>query len=1245
LDGEHGVVFDPDGLLQFDDLTGFVDLAKKPENLTVVKVADAYPPQGGVGMPADGVFGPPPAPGKWDGAQTTIQRWDSDPLLDNLGEERTLRTIFTHDHLGPSSHQQAGLYAGLVVEPENSTWYLPDGTPMNTRPDGGPTNWEGFVRPQKAGSSYREFLIEFQDTQLAYQNTSKAMRSSDLFDPAKSGSNASAVFDVGQYSDLAKSQILLGFVGKGNLGKTPPEIPPAFTNEIFPGMGIPLSPKATATTVEADKKWRISEPADAPVNAGASYDVHLGGSSLFVYTPGIEPGWADPKNALNAPGAGNNGNIGPPFPQLVSAGSSIGTYSMNYRNEPILTRVQPPKDGAAGKTNAADLAYAFNSIPRNVDALNTQPVPRTPIDPAQPNGFKFPAYLIEPTGPATSVGVEQTDPFTPLLRAYAHDNVQVRVLVGAHMQAHSFQIQGLRWSYEPDYLESGFKNAQSMGISEHFEMLFRLPPYTAQHQGGLAFADYLISPSSSVDGLANGTWGILRAYSDQTDADRSSKKHLAPLINNPLRELPGKQAMLKGHVDTVKARFASNNLPGNYKRFTIHATTVFKVLAGLPADQRVLKFNPRFSATQNPGNTNYDLSTALVFVRDDDLDNGKTLRQGLSLEPLILRVAAGDWVEITLVNDLDDDKNDPALTMSNQIAGGVTPFGNPLPNVSLTTTKRAGLHPALVDFNVTEANGINVGFNPEATVEPGLNRKFYWYAGDVSLVPVFDEDGKVTNLRVAETPIEYGATNLVPSEMMILPQFGMIGSLVVEPEGSTWVEDHGTRASATVTPDDGRAFRDFVMVAQNMVGNSILPVFGVWGAINYRTEPFAARLVDPTSADSQANAVSVLAFLGSANGQPLPTLKSRNVQDINTWGTLPFPGGTLLAQATVKADVSPGTVLSFFCSQHGPMMNGSLAVGAAGGPPQTISIVGDITNQGPTWLFNNQKALNVPVKPGDTVLWTVGAKGNHGVVFDSKAPLGLGLGLAFSNEQLVPGQDPVTPVFRAAAGEPVRFRLVMPSTSTINALSPPVTFDIHGHGWPEEPFVQQRVRVVEGSYADAFNPAGLKIGRNVRSQFLGAQQVGPYEAFNFVIDHAGGTGRQEGDYLYEALQRTQFLGLWGLFRVEKNLLIVTEMALSNGKVSLKGLQLASGNDATASTISVTSPQGVTGTANVDKGSWQFTADYAGPLPLKLILSSSRGGGMMVEFLDPSAAPAKAVPGSTSSNSGGPHSNGHEGGER
>ena len=124
----------------------------------------------------------------WLGAQATVQRWYADPILDNAGFDRTLRTVFTHDHFSPSTHQQVGLYAGLLVEPEGSKWQNPlddkiffgsnvdrpagaDGNPPN---DGGPTSWQANIITSDEKDSYREFALFFQDRQLAYKRNSRA---------------------------------------------------------------------------------------------------------------------------------------------------------------------------------------------------------------------------------------------------------------------------------------------------------------------------------------------------------------------------------------------------------------------------------------------------------------------------------------------------------------------------------------------------------------------------------------------------------------------------------------------------------------------------------------------------------------------------------------------------------------------------------------------------------------------------------------------------------------------------------------------------------------------------------------------------------------------------------------------------------------------------------------------------------------------------------------------------------------
>jgi plastocyanin len=78
--------------------------------------------------------------------------------------------------------------------------------------------------------------------------------------------------------------------------------------------------------------------------------------------------------------------------------------------------------------------------------------------------------------------------------------------------------------------------------------------------------------------------------------------------------------------------------------------------------------------------------------------------------------------------------------------------------------------------------------------------------------------------------------------------------------------------------------------------------------------------------DTQAAAEGVLQFEA---GGGLPPLGRQNVDGETVWGTAPqnpVGSGTVLARATVKSGVAPNTQLGFFCSQHGRMMNGALAV-------------------------------------------------------------------------------------------------------------------------------------------------------------------------------------------------------------------------------------------------------------------------------------------------------------------------------
>lgn len=112
--------------------------------------------------------------------QGTIQRWWADPLLDGEGQDRTIATVFTHDHFGPSSIQQHGFYSALLIEPAgegwDSTWKKPDGSPLTSGVGTQaiievPANATD-VSPNLRGAR-REFALAVADFALLYDRNDK----------------------------------------------------------------------------------------------------------------------------------------------------------------------------------------------------------------------------------------------------------------------------------------------------------------------------------------------------------------------------------------------------------------------------------------------------------------------------------------------------------------------------------------------------------------------------------------------------------------------------------------------------------------------------------------------------------------------------------------------------------------------------------------------------------------------------------------------------------------------------------------------------------------------------------------------------------------------------------------------------------------------------------------------------------------------------------------------------------------
>jgi hypothetical protein len=355
-----------------------------------------------------------------------------------------------------------------------------------------------------------------------------------------------------------------------------------------------------------------------------------------------------------------------------------------------------------------------------------------------------------------------------------------------------------------------------MGISEHYE--FILPPLTRHGQGN--FNDYLYTTGRATDDLWNGLWGIMRAYAqNQPDLLKlpSNPQGMAPTIAN-LGDFTGacpKLAPVRSFA--VSAVRADQALPGNtltYNRREMHKGTI-----------------------HDP--------TAIIYVRDSDLDLNGRLKTDVPVEPLVLRAAAGDCINLQLTNRLPNGQQ-ADLDGWNSLPMIVRQFNNN----HIRPSSNVGLHPQLVFFDVTRSDGQNVGSNPVQTAAPGNKVDYQWYAGQIDV-------NAITQFASA-VPIEFGAINLSPADPIKHAHKGAIGALIIEPQGSTWVEDPTSRASATVTAGS-TTFRDFVLQFQTDInlrfGHPDSPIPNVakiedpedsgHKAFNYRTEPMWKRFDYP----------------------------------------------------------------------------------------------------------------------------------------------------------------------------------------------------------------------------------------------------------------------------------------------------------------------------------------------------------------------------------------------------------------
>ena len=332
------------------------------------------------------------------------------------------------------------------------------------------------------------------------------------------------------------------------------------------------------------------------------------------------------------------------------------------------------------------------------------------------------------------------------------------------------------------------------------------------------------------DGHWSGTWGILRSYeSPQANLlalpTTITPPQLTAASNAAFNGVCPKTAPLR--IFDVTAVEANVALPAN-GNVTVQDLFPTGHVGRAPANNgRTLVYNHRTTTVggqtvlvDNPAG-GADIAvvlpthqgpihdpTALAYVLTSDLDRAGLLNAGAPIEPLVLRVRAGDCIQVTLRNGLSPAGTTDLATLST-LQGvvkrdrfglqGSTTFQTNL----IQPSSVVGLHPQLVTYDPTLANGVIVGQNGQAqgVALPGSATTLKWYVGDVASTRVggrFD---------LTATPIEFGGVSLMPADVIKQGQKSLVGTLVVERQGATWVEnstnlDHqlgtGTRATRTM---------------------------------------------------------------------------------------------------------------------------------------------------------------------------------------------------------------------------------------------------------------------------------------------------------------------------------------------------------------------------------------------------------------------------------------------------------------
>ena len=105
------------------------------------------------------------------------------------------------------------------------------------------------------------------------------------------------------------------------------------------------------------------------------------------------------------------------------------------------------------------------------------------------------------------------------------------------------------------------------------------------------------------------------------------------------------------------------------------------------------------------------LSTGIMYVRSEDLDANGLLKDGVPIEPLILRANAGDCIVVNLTNAITANSDLLKQNFKWSPPFDMVPAGGSTAPAQSHASGYVGLHPQLLAYDAATSSGVNVGWN------------------------------------------------------------------------------------------------------------------------------------------------------------------------------------------------------------------------------------------------------------------------------------------------------------------------------------------------------------------------------------------------------------------------------------------------------------------------------------------------------------------------------------------------------